>query len=90
MTGEMDRLTDCVGPYNHLSVVFTNTQVLIALFFKQVGETLSVSQHLDGFDGTEHFRGEVDAVLRCFLIDGLAFDEYLSDKPAQHNRDYTL
>lgn len=86
----MDRLTDCVGPYNHLSVVFTNIQILIALIFEQVGETLSVSQHLDGFDGAEHFRGEIDAVLRCFLVDGLAFDENLANKPAQHNRYYGL
>jgi hypothetical protein len=65
--------------------VFSNIQIPIALIFKQVGETLSISQHLDGFNGAEHFRGEVDAVLRCFLIDGLAFNENLSNKPAQSN-----
>lgn len=86
----MDELTDCVGPYNHLSVVFTNIQILIALIFKQVGETLSVAQHLDSFNGAEHFRCEINAVLCCLLIDGLAFDENLSNKPAQYKGDYKL
>lgn len=86
----MGRLTDCVGPYNHLSVVFTNIQILIALIFEQVGETLSITQHLDSFNGAKHFGGEIDAVLRCFLVDGLAFDENFSNKPAEHNGDYEL
>lgn len=86
----MNRLTDGVDPYNHLSIVFANTQILIALLFEQVRETLSISQHLDGLDRSEHFRGEVDAILRCLLVNSLAFDKNSSNEPAQHNGDYTL
>lgn len=72
--GGRGRLTDCVGPYNHLSVAFANVQVLVTLFFKEIGETLSVAQHLDRFDGAEHFGGEIDASLCCLLVGSLAFD----------------
>lgn len=76
------QLTDCVGPYNHPPVVFANTQVPCALLFKEIGEALRVSQHFDGFDGAQHFGGEIDAILSCFLIDSLASDQDLSDEPA--------